>query len=79
MGRLPWATDDQLDWLEDQIPEFHASQTKERTKKFLSRVEQEYFDKFWKVPGTNGYHESMLDRNGHVISKAQRQVVSTKS
>lgn len=80
MGRQPWAPDDQLAWLETKLPEWHAAQNEEKTGIFLERAEKSYFDIFWQNPQAAGkYLESMLDRNGRLVSTEQRKVVSKAS
>lgn len=77
MGRQPWAPDDQLTWLEAKVPGFHASQNDETTGKYLDRTEKSYFEAFWKDPDApDKFRESMLDRNGRLVSKDQRRLVS---
>lgn len=81
MGCQPWAPDDQLTWLETKVPEWHASQNDEKTGLFLERTEQQYFTIFWTNPDTGPnagkYLESMLDRNGRLVTMEQRKTVST--
>ncbi|KAI9068487.1 hypothetical protein FKP32DRAFT_1600496 [Trametes sanguinea] len=73
MGRRPWAPDDQLAWLKDKIAEFHEAQGKDQTKTFFNRVQQEYFDTYWKDPATGEQRDSVLDQDGNLITKGKRR------
>ncbi|TBU36317.1 hypothetical protein BD309DRAFT_1073009 [Dichomitus squalens] len=47
MGRSPWSTQEEFEWLLEQLPGFRVARANETSAQFLNATYQGYFDKFW--------------------------------
>lgn len=46
MPRPPWADDDRLKFMRDSMPAYEAAQECKKTRIFLGKMHEEYFEKF---------------------------------
>ncbi len=46
MGRPPWATPKQLDWLQNNVPKYHEAQAQGRLSEFFPETIAAFFQKF---------------------------------
>ena len=77
MGRKPWTTKKEREWLSDRIPAFQQAQTEDSTKEFFEKVIGEWYDLFPLPPPTEaGISKAGGEAQAILVLKEKQDAVS---
>ncbi|KAJ8486943.1 hypothetical protein ONZ51_g4502 [Trametes cubensis] len=72
MGRPLWASKEELEWVQDQLPGFREAQANGTTKRYITSCQQDFLNHFWKDTETGEVRDSVVDRDGETITAQKR-------
>ena len=83
MGRSPWSTQEETEWLLERLPAFRAARANETCAQWLNGTYQSYFNKFWQgiqsSAGQGGREEGEEAKGPGGVTFQKRKIVSRHS